>query len=169
MPGAPTPGPNAPRGQQIDYYAGWLAQLPGTYQGNEKAYDGLSWPALYRRLASAHPTADPKQLADTVLGIESAQKLSTSTQATIAGTGNSVSAIEQGAANTNFAAGVPGSGVLTGLAAIGDFFQRLTQGNTWVRLAKIVVGGALVLIGLAHMTGADNAAFNAARKVPVIV
>jgi hypothetical protein len=57
----------------------------------------------------------------------------------------------------------------TGINAIGDFFNRLTDKNTWIRFAKIVVGGALLIIGLAHMTGADNAVASAARKVPLPV
>ncbi len=41
--------------------------------------------------------------------------------------------------------------------------------NFVIRAVKIIVGGMLVLIGLAHLTGADNAVANAARKVPVII
>lgn len=81
-----------------------------------------------------------------------------------------------GAAGANAAGGgipsVSGVGVgnpLSGLAAIGDFFQRLTQANTWIRVGKVIAGGALLLIGLAHITGAGNAVATAARKVPVPV
>lgn len=56
---------------------------------------------------------------------------------------------------------------LSGLAAVGDFFGRLTEAATWTRVAKVIVGAALVLIGLAHMTGADTAVARAARSVPV--
>lgn len=55
------------------------------------------------------------------------------------------------------------------LAAIGDFLARLADASTWVRVAKVVVGGALLLIGLAHITGADNAVAAAARKAPLPV
>ena len=58
---------------------------------------------------------------------------------------------------------------LTGLASIGDFFSRLTNANTWIRVGKVLVGGVLLIVGLAHMTGADNAAFKAARTVPLPV
>jgi hypothetical protein len=58
---------------------------------------------------------------------------------------------------------------LAGLAAIGDFFSRLTEKNTWLRAVKILAGGMLIIIGMAHMTGADNAVAAAARKIPVIV
>lgn len=62
-----------------------------------------------------------------------------------------------------------GTNPLSGLAAIGDFFSRLTDATTWIRVGKVLVGGVLLIVGLAHMTGADNAAFKAARNVPIPV
>lgn len=56
---------------------------------------------------------------------------------------------------------------LTGLAAIGDFFSRITEANTWIRLVKVVVGGVLVIAGLVHMTGAGGKAAQIVRKMPL--
>ena len=56
---------------------------------------------------------------------------------------------------------------LSGVDAIGAFFNSLGEAATWIRVAKVLVGGVLLLIGLAHMTGADNAVASAARKVPL--
>jgi hypothetical protein len=58
---------------------------------------------------------------------------------------------------------------LTGLAAIGDFFQRLTQASTWIRVAKVITGGMLLIVGLVHITGIENKAAAIARKVPLPV
>lgn len=55
---------------------------------------------------------------------------------------------------------------IPGVIQIGDFFGALTQSNTWIRLAKIITGGVLVIVCLAHMTGADNAIANTARRIP---
>jgi hypothetical protein len=60
------------------------------------------------------------------------------------------------------AAGVP----LTGLAAVGDFFQRLTQGSTWLRIAEGLLGIILLAVGIARMTHAVPIATAIARKVP---
>jgi hypothetical protein len=79
---------------------------------------------------------------------------------------------------TNAASPVPGiditpGGSLTpanpipGLTQIGDFFAALTQANTWIRVAKVLGGGLLLVIGIAHITGAGNAVAQTARKVPV--
>jgi hypothetical protein len=46
---------------------------------------------------------------------------------------------------------------LTGLAAIGDFFSRLGQANTWIRVGEVLLGLILIGVGIAHLTGAQNA------------
>lgn len=61
------------------------------------------------------------------------------------------------------------SSTLSGLDAIGAFFNKLGEANTWIRVAKVLVGGVLLIIGLAHMTGAGNAVATTARKVPLPV
>lgn len=43
---------------------------------------------------------------------------------------------------------------LSGLAAIGDFFGRLSQGATWIRVAEGLLGIVLIAIGLARITHA---------------
>jgi len=48
------------------------------------------------------------------------------------------------------------SNPLKGLAAIGDFFQRLTQGNTWIRAGEVLLGVILLAIGVARVTGTQN-------------
>jgi hypothetical protein len=60
-------------------------------------------------------------------------------------------------------AGVPA----TGINAIGDFFNALGQANLWNRAAKVVIGSALLIIGIAHITGSDHIIMQTARKVPL--
>jgi hypothetical protein len=148
MPQAPPAVPGSNREEQITYYAGILDRLPGTYQGNYAQYDGLTWSVLYQDLAGADTSADPKKLADAVLGIEAAQRLGTNLNAADKGLAGFVTVAEKAAASTNFAAGVPGAG---GLAAIGDFFARLTQGATWLRVAEVVLGAGLIIVALAKL------------------
>jgi hypothetical protein len=40
---------------------------------------------------------------------------------------------------------------LAGLAAIGDFFGRLTQASTWIRVGEVVLGIALIIVGTAKL------------------
>lgn len=165
----PAPGVTT-RATQVSYYAGVLGELPGTYTGNQKTYDGLTWSAFYTKLAAAQPTADPQTLANTVLGLYNVQAAATGVGATGSAAVNVGTAIAKGAnaaANENF--GLPSvSDPLDFLGEIGDFFSRLTQANTWIRIGKILLGGALVLIGLAHLTGAENKVMDVARNVKVL-
>lgn len=62
----------------------------------------------------------------------------------------------------------PVSNPLDFLGNIANAFGDLTQANTWVRLAKIVVGGALVIAGVIHLSGAGNAVKDVAGKIPII-
>jgi hypothetical protein len=39
---------------------------------------------------------------------------------------------------------------------ISSFLSILSSSGTWIRVAKVAIGGALVIIGLAKMTGADK-------------
>lgn len=48
-----------------------------------------------------------------------------------------------------------------------QFLANLGNANTWIRVAKVVVGGTLLIVGISHLTGADNAVAAAARRVPL--
>lgn len=50
------------------------------------------------------------------------------------------------------ATGAAAADSLSGINAIGDFFQRLTQSATWVRVAEVVVGGLVLYVGLKGLT-----------------
>jgi hypothetical protein len=74
---------------------------------------------------------------------------------------NPVNDATNAAENATGALGIP--------ASIGNFFGDLTQPNLWIRVLKIVLGGALVIVGIIHMTGgADSAGVTGTlvRKLP---
>jgi hypothetical protein len=61
---------------------------------------------------------------------------------------------------------------LAGVGAIGDFFNRLTQGNTWLRVGEVVVGLLILYIGLnavARGTPVGNASQSATRTAKKVV
>lgn len=49
---------------------------------------------------------------------------------------------------------VPG---IPGISSVTDFLQGLTSANLWIRAAKIVIGGTILIVGLVKLTGADKA------------
>lgn len=54
-----------------------------------------------------------------------------------------------------------------GLAAVGDFFNRLTQGNTWLRVGEVAAGLILLYMGLNaafRNTAAGNVVQSATRN-----
>lgn len=53
---------------------------------------------------------------------------------------------------------------LSGIAAIGDFFQRLTQPATWTRVGEVALGGILVYAGIRALTHGSTAAGAGARS-----
>jgi len=47
---------------------------------------------------------------------------------------------------------------------IASFLSMLTDRNLWIRVVKIIAGGAILIVGLAKMTGADKHAASIAGK-----
>lgn len=52
--------------------------------------------------------------------------------------------------------------------SIAGLIGALEGGNLWGRAVKIIVGAALVIVGLSRMTGASSAVTEAIKKVPVV-
>lgn len=135
------------------------------YTGSGKAggtvpLTGKTWAQVYTALyAEGKQSPDQVATATEELALEEAVGLGLGAAVGTAGT--AIGDVGTGVGNASF---VPSWA--TGLAS---FLSDLTTAATWVRVAKVVVGGVLVIIGLSHMTGASNAVATAARKVPVIV
>lgn len=66
--------------------------------------------------------------------------------------------------------GVIGTGTRAAQAAkkvvpdLASFLAMLTDRNLWIRVVKIIAGGAILLVGLAKLTGADKTAGSIASK-----
>jgi len=52
----------------------------------------------------------------------------------------------------------------TAIGTVENFLQGLTSRNLWIRVAKITIGGAILIVGLAKLTGADKAVGGLASK-----
>jgi hypothetical protein len=62
----------------------------------------------------------------------------------------------------------PGSTIFNGINAVGDFFNKLSEANTWLRIAEGLLGGILIAVSLAKLTGVENVISKAVTKIPVV-
>jgi hypothetical protein len=157
------------RATQIAYYAQALGELTGTYAGNETSYDGLTWSAFYEKLANAYPSDDPLELANAVVGIAAAQHVAVSdVKSVLDATSNTATAVAKGANAYVTSLPSPPSNPLDALASIGSFFSTLTQANTWIRIAEVLLGVALTIVVLDELlkgTPAGDAVHTVSKTV----
>jgi hypothetical protein len=57
----------------------------------------------------------------------------------------------------------------SGINAIGDFMNKLSDGNVWIRVVEAILGGILIAVALAKLTGADNVIASAAKTAVKVV
>jgi hypothetical protein len=146
---------NAPPGQSAAYFEAIFAKAWGAQAG--QAY--LTYNA---QSPGNSPYINAKAFAD-VIAIEGLQQGL-----------QSLANLQSAVVNKGIpaaAAAVPKIPVLGGLAAIGDFFQRLTQASTWIRAAEVVLGLGLIIVGLAHLasgTAVGRAAMKAGKAAAIL-
>jgi hypothetical protein len=151
--------------QQTAFWLKTFAAYPGTVtpawvasNADLKPYQGKTAVGLYNALAAKYPTASPQQIGSTVyqvwLGAGATQ------------------AIGDIATATGAATGAVATGVATGLpsweTAIGTFLGALSSASTWIRVAKVTIGGAMLLVGIAKLTGAGGVAAKAVKIAPLL-
>lgn len=56
---------------------------------------------------------------------------------------------------------------IPGIAQIGDFFGRLTEGNTWIRVGEVILGVFLIMSGVMKLSGASGDIKDIVKKVPL--
>lgn len=156
--------------------AQWITWFQGVVKDNPKmpAYTavgaktttgqsitGLTWDQVYAALYTAGQKTSPPQTPDVIAEDTIALM---QTEATASGIGTTVTytgtyatgAVEAAVAGASEAANsIPG---VSALNAIQGFITGLTSANLWIRVAKMVVGSAMLLIGLAKLTGLDQKA-----------
>lgn len=159
-------------------YAGWYAGYLDIGAAGAKASGGVTqqatvfqWPGNSGGSPAVKPTVQTAGITG-LAGITGGPYATKAQAEAAAGTpGHSAAPVTPGTAVTTAGSdnGVTPSlpNPLSGLAAIGAFFSSLGLASTWVRVAKVVIGGTLVIVGLVHMTGATGTVATAARKVPL--
>jgi hypothetical protein len=52
--------------------------------------------------------------------------------------------------------------------AIAQFFGDLSSANTWIRVAKVAIGGTLLIVGISKLTGLGGVAEKAVKVAPFL-
>jgi len=153
---APYSGPAITQSSSIAQVAAYL-----DYQGkNGAAYTTWAKAAIAKDPSLTPYNAAVAWLAGTGIGGDVA--------VAVGGTGTATDQIGQG--GTNGLENVEKqANAIPGLVQIGDFFGALAGANLWIRAAKVIFGGVLLIVGIVHITGVDNAVAKIARKVPLPV
>jgi hypothetical protein len=139
--------------QQNAFWVATFKTYPGTVtaawvksNADLKPYQGLSAVGMYNALAVKFPSASPQQRGSTVYQVWLGEGIT--------------QAVGQIAVATGAATGAAAQGVATGIPSweggIGSFLGDLTSANLWIRAAKIGIGGAILIVGLAKLTGSDQ-------------
>lgn len=139
------------RAVDIQYYFNLLnQQYPGNLSGRN-----YSIAQQYARFLQQHPTADPAYTYEQVIAeFEVIQNIPQSLGQDIGSSLQKTGQVSQsigpaaGAAAQNLQ--IPG---LSGIDAIGNFFNKLGQKNTWLRIGEGIVAIVLLDVGLKALTG----------------
>jgi hypothetical protein len=152
--GTPPASPNAPAGYwAVTYVNPTLGTAaggkngPGNVGGQIGGVEDMTVVGPYKTQAEAKAAAQG-QLGSSVdiVNVEGPYATQTAAQAVVTQATQQVNK-EQSAGS------IPNP--LSGLAAIGAFFAALAEGNLWIRVAKVVAGGVILIVGLAKLTGLD--------------
>jgi hypothetical protein len=56
----------------------------------------------------------------------------------------------------------------TGIAAVGAFFNKLSEANTWLRIGEAFLGVVLIAIALGKLTGMEDQVKEMAKNIKVV-
>lgn len=161
----PTPTGAAPTG------AGSFVSLNDQSESYYQAIFTQHWGAAAGKAYAAYNAANPSNTPYTNAKLFEASVFAQGLAKAIAQAGGVVAqvpgAAAKGAANAVSTLTSP----LSGIAAIGDFFQRLTQASTWIRAAEVLLGLGLIIVGLAELakgTSVGRAAAKAGKAAALL-
>ncbi len=126
--------------------------------------------AAYAAYNKANPQNTPYVNAQYFLDLVVAQGLDNAIQTAISTSGTALGAIP-GAAAQGARNAARDLNPLTGINAIGDFFNRLTKSNTWIRVAEVLLGLGLIVVGLAKIASGSpvgKAALKAGKAAAIL-
>jgi hypothetical protein len=161
----PPLSPDATRAQALAYLAKYWGHVK--YHNEVKTpFEGMGYAQIYDYVEKRAPAATPYQVAQQTADLLLSSAFAKVVGGVVTGAGNATGEIAQGTVGGLAQTAGQLSGPLSGIAAVGDFFSRLTNPNTWLRIGEVLLGIVLIAVGLAKMTHAVPIATAIAAKVP---
>jgi hypothetical protein len=171
-----TTWPTAPAGesrsQQLSFYENFVSKYyPGIWTKTRTPnkgvtfpypqYNGKTYDAIAKSILASEPSETPEQIAQGVaqqyLFDETANALDTGLTTASGALGDVATGVETASIVPSWASGLAG------------FLSDLTSDNLWIRAAKIAIGGTILIVGLAKITGADHGiAAKAIKAAPLL-
>jgi hypothetical protein len=153
-------GQNLTKAQWVTWFKGFTANNPKMpkYTGDNASGKGKTWDQFYSVLYAAgqkqNPKATPDQVAQAEIELIQAQAVADGVGATLNLTGTTVEVSGKAAAATATQIGkqIPG---LSAISNVDQFVSALGSANLWIRVAKVTIGGVILIVGLAKLTGLD--------------
>lgn len=147
----PAPTLTGDRANQVSQITHWIEDQIAEASPNQNA--AIDWSVRYQNYADTHPRL-------TALQAYSAWLVSTVGRDMLKVVGEAIGP-EQAKIDEQFGEGtasglgkvashIPG---LPALAGIADFLGRLTQANTWIRIAEALLGVGLLIVAVAKLAG----------------
>lgn len=145
----------------------YLAVLPpatASSHGATGTTAGAQFTSYYAWARRKDPAASLGQIEEAFTILSVGSGLSAGIGSAVTGTG---AALGQIATGTAIGTAQATQTITSPLQAVQNFLAALSSSALWLRVAKVVIGGALLLIGLARMSGADKVADAVTRHVPI--
>jgi hypothetical protein len=83
---------------------------------------------------------------------------------------------QPGGANANITnpataakAAIAGSPVGSAISSVEGFVSAFGNKTLWIRVAKVALGGAILIVGVVELTGISGKVANTVKKMPIIV
>jgi hypothetical protein len=151
--------PSGTRAQQLSFYESYVNKYyPGMWNKVRTPNKGVTFPypqyngQTYSQIATSILNSEPadsaEQIAQGVAGQylqdEAANALDTSVTGAAGALGDVTTGVETASIVPSWS---------SGLAA---FLSDLTSANLWIRVGKVAIGGAILVVGIAKLTGTDQ-------------
>lgn len=134
------------------------------YTGTNPSARGKTWdqvyPVLYAAGQKQNPKLTPDQVAQAEIELAQIQAVADGIGSTVQYTGTF--------ANDSGKAGAATGAWLGHFSSVLDFLNALGSANLWIRVAKVIGGGVILVVGLLKLTGADQHAGGIARKAVTV-